>query len=221
MCGRYAYKFTWKEIHDLLAHGTFPERLDPRFNMAPTQLGPVVRSTDAGLEGLMMKWGLIPSWADDPKIGNGMINARADGIEAKPAFRSAFKARRCLVPVSGFYEWQAIEGQKTKQPYFIQRADGAPMFFAGLWERWTKGDAPIESYTIITTEPNEQMAAIHNRMPVILGDDRIEQWMDPKASKDDLLALLRPAPEDLLQMHPVSTRVNSPKNDEPSLVQPV
>lgn len=212
--------------------------LDERYNVAPTQRSPVVRA-DIGADGTIgpggpralvtLRWGLIPSWAKDTKIGNTAINARAEGIESKPAFRSAFKRRRCIVPVSGFYEWKKT-GEKTKQPYYItSAADDELLAFAGLWEWWKPpaDDAgvqaePIESFTIITTTPNEVMANLHDRMPVILDRADFTRWLDP-ANTDtaSLLSLLKPYPSELLRCWPVSTIVNAPKNDVPECVERV
>lgn len=201
----------------------------PRYNVAPTTRVPVIRRWDAKereiirqgpggeRELAMAKWGLIPSWAKDPKIGNNAINARAEGIADKPMFRSAYKSRRCVVPASGFYEWKTIPGQKTKQPYLIRRRDGQPMSFAGLWEVWTDkatGEV-VTSCTIITCGPNEVMAELHDRMPVILDPADIEAWLGVGGD-----AFLRPCPAAWLEAYPVSTKVNSVRNDGADLIEP-
>jgi putative SOS response-associated peptidase YedK len=226
MCGRFTHNFTWKEIRDFLdLHWPAnPEQLDISFNVAPTQMSPVVRLDREGQRGLVVsRWGLVPFWSDDPSIGNRLINARADGIASKPAFRSAFKRHRCVVPVSGFYEWQPIAGSKTKCPWYLTRADGAVTLFAGLWERWTKDEqkGPLETFTIITTDANEMMKPIHNRMPVILERDQVDQWLDDRTSPEALEAMLKPAADDTLRAHPVSLRVNTPRNNDPSLIEPL
>jgi putative SOS response-associated peptidase YedK len=168
----------------------------------------------------VVRWGLIPSWADDASIGNRLINARAETAAEKPSFRSAFKHRRCLIPTSGFYEWQKV-GTK-KQPHYIRRPDEVPFAFAGLWERWEKGGEPIESCTILTTEANGMMRPIHDRMPVILGPEAWGQWLDPEGKESlPLKPLLRPYPDDWLTAYPVSTRVNNPKYDAPACVAPL
>jgi putative SOS response-associated peptidase YedK len=162
--------------------------------------------------------GLIPAWAKDPAIGNRMINARAEGVTEKPAFRSAFRSRRCIVPASGFYEWR--QGRGPKQPYLIRRKDGQPIGFAGLWESWedrTTGEV-IETCTIITYEPNALMAELHDRMPLILGPADYDRWLDPSVPGGE--ELLRPCPAEWLEAVPVSTRVNSPANDDESIIQP-
>lgn len=191
-----------------------------RFNVAPTQPVGVVLPEAAGRRFTLMRWGLIPSWAEDAKIGSRLINARADTIATKPAFRAAFKERRCLVVADGFYEWQATNGQK--QPYLIHKADDRPFAFAGLWERWRDPQgSPIESCTIVTTDANEMMRPIHERMPVILRPDDYDRWMDPEAkTPESLQSLLRPYPDGDLVATPVSTRVNNVRNDGPECAAP-
>jgi putative SOS response-associated peptidase YedK len=167
----------------------------------------------------MLQWGLIPSWADDPKIVNRMINARAESVATKPAFRNPFKSRRCLIPADGFYEWQKTGG-KTKQPYHLGMADGRPFAFAGLWEHWRRGGEAIDSCTIITTEPNELAATVHDRMPVILPEDAYDRWLDPKLDDpDELQSLLVPFPAKRMKAWPVSTLVNNPRNETPECVE--
>jgi putative SOS response-associated peptidase YedK len=167
----------------------------------------------------MYRWGLIPSWAKDPVIGNRMINARAETVREKPSFRTAFERRRCLVPASGFYEWQ--KAGKGKVPHWIHPADGNLLTFAGLWERWSPEDAePVYTYTILTAAANRFMQPLHERMPVIVPPEDREQWLDPEAKPDDLAPLLRSAPEELLDAHAVSTLVNAPGNDLPECIQP-
>ena len=157
----------------------------------------------------------MPFWATDLAIGNKMINARAEGIAAKPAFRAAFKQRRCLVLADGFYEWQKVAG--GKQPMLIRLRSGKPFGFAGLWESWRGPDGPVETCTIVTTEPNAVTAPIHNRMPVILDPADYERWLDP--SQPEAEALLRPCPDDWLEAFAVSTRVNTPRNDSADLIE--
>jgi putative SOS response-associated peptidase YedK len=221
MCGRYTLRKPVGEIaeaFDLEEVFEYP----PRFNIAPTQDVPVVRigSEGAGRGLGLLHWGLIPAWADDPAIGNRMINARAETVATKPAFRHAFKAKRCLVVVDAFYEWRKLDGRK--QPHLIHLKDDRPFAFAGLWESWNKGGEPIESCTIITTEANELMAPIHDRMPVIVPRSAYDLWLDP-AVKDPkrLQPLLVPFPADEMDAYPVSTLVNSPKNDVAQCIEPV
>jgi putative SOS response-associated peptidase YedK len=159
----------------------------------------------------------VPSWAKEASIGNKMINARAEGIAGKPAFRAAFRQRRALVLADGFYEWQKLEGGR-KQPVLIRRRDRQPFAFAGLWESWRSPDGPLETSTIITTEPNELAAQIHNRMPVILDAADHDTWLD--AGRPGGEELLCPCPADWLEALPVSTRANSPRNDDTALIEP-
>ena len=195
----------------------------PRYNIAPSQLIAAIRiDPDRATRKLvMLRWGLIPSWAKDPKIGNQCINAKAETVAEKPSFRSAFKKRRCLIVATGFYEWQ-IQG-RTKQPIWIGLRSHHPFAFAGLWERWTPAEGePLETCTIITTEPNDLMAPIHNRMPVILAPTAYDQWIDPTLQHiEPLKALLRPYPSEELTAYPVSTLVNNPRHDVPQCLEPV
>ncbi len=229
MCGRFTNRFTWKQLHRLMGLTTPPPEQDfaSRYNIAPTQTAPVVRADDrgGGARALaMLRWGLVPSWAKEIKIGASMINARAEGIEAKPAFRTALRRRRCIVPVSGFYEWKRLADGKSKQPYYIRSSsDDEPLAFAGLWERWQPPDADaVETFTIITTAPNQMMSGLHDRMPVILAPEDFDRWLDPtNQDAAGLLPLLKPAPDDAMVYYPVSTLVNSPKNDDPGCIQPL
>ena len=223
MCGRFARGYTWKEVQDWLrlASPIDLEQLAFSFNVAPTQNSPIIRTNEVGrTEIAIARWGLIPSWADDASIGNRMINARGDSVAVKPAFRSAFKHRRCLVPVSGFYEWQSIAGSKVKQPWYIYPVSGNIMCLAGIWERWEKAGKPLDSFTIITTEANSFIEPLHDRMPVVICAEDFERWLSPNTPVEKLQSLLAPAPHDLLAAHKVSTRVNSPKIDEPALISP-
>ena len=193
----------------------------PRYNIAPTQLVPVI-TNEQPKQLSLLKWGLVPSWAKEEAIGNKMINARADGIAEKPSFRNAFKRRRCIVPASGFYEWQKGEG-KTKTPMYIHLKDQEVFALAGLWEVWNspQGDE-VHTFTIITTDANEFMAPIHNRMPVILHKQDYDLWLDPKEVKaDTLLPLLKPFEAEKMTAYEVSRAVNTPSIDEPDLIQPV
>lgn len=204
---------------------SFPEmfeisdvRLPPRFNIAPTQDAPVVRQDDDGTRMLvLLRWGLIPSWAKDISMGARMINARSETVEEKPVFRAAFRRRRCLVPADGFFEWRK-EGA-AKQPYYFSMKGGNPFAFAGLWDAYESPDAYLETYTILTCEANETVEPIHHRMPVILPPDLYAKWLQPGSPEGELKALLRPYPEDDLQVYPVSRMVNSPSNDSPLCIQ--
>jgi putative SOS response-associated peptidase YedK len=169
----------------------------------------------------MLHWGLIPSWAKDPKMGAKLINARAETVAEKPAFRSAFRQRRCLVLADGFYEWQQQENKKQKQPYYFRVNDGQPFAFAGLWERWQDGNGKeIESCTLLTTQPNELMNPIHNRMPVILDPKDYDLWLDLEVKKPELLQpLLHPYPTEEMMAYPVSKAVNKPSNDSTECIE--
>ena len=220
MCGRYTLK-THAEV--LAEHFELPEVpwFEPRYNIAPTQPVAVVRagSEGGGRELSMLRWGLIPSWADDPSIGNRMINARAETVAEKSAYRSAFRHRRCLVPADGFYEWAKANG--AKQPHYFQLKDGGPFAFAGLWERWAKGEKPIESCTLLTTEANDVVSPVHDRMPIILEPKDYGGWLDPQRRRlEDVSAILRPFPADRMVAYPVGRWVNDPRHDDPRCVEP-
>lgn len=198
--------------------------LKERWNVAPTQDIPVIRKEEDGRHLALLRWGLVPSWADDPSIGSRMINARAESVADKPAFRDALRKRRCLVPLDGFYEWTTVGAHK--QGHVIRRRDRAPFALAGLWERWRgpKGRAPlevpIESVTVVTTHANATLSVLHDRMPVILDESDWERWLDPASPLPVVEGLLRPAPEDWLDVVPVGPRVNSVRNDDPSCLDP-
>jgi putative SOS response-associated peptidase YedK len=184
-----------------------------RFNIAPTQDVAVVRLLDKERLLTQMRWGLVPFWADDPSIGSRMINARGETIAEKPSFRNAYKKRRCLIITDGFYEW--TKGKNGKQPYFFHLPDHRPFAFAGLWESWNKGAmGPLESCTIVTTHANEQVRPLHHRMPVILEPTGYNDWLSDDTAQAELADLLAPLPEGRLLIEPVSTRVNSPSNDD-------
>ena len=221
MCGRFSLS-TPEAIIARFFNLVSVHKLKPRYNIAPTQNCPVIRiEAESGQRTLdMLRWGLIPSWAKDKAIGNRMINARSETAAEKPSFRGAMKSRRCIIPADGFYEWKKLG--KMKVPQFIYRADGCLLAFAGLWERWNNpAGERIESFTILTTSPNELMRELHDRMPVILEPEEFEQWLDPATQDASALTpLLDPAPEGILSFHPVSTRVNKPQNDDASLIVP-
>lgn len=223
MCGRFALTTPAAIIAEHFELLDLDQlELPPRFNIAPTQTLPVVRLAQDGTRELAAaRWGLIPAWAKDPAIGNRLINARAEGVGDKPAFRNAFRRRRCLVPATGFYEWRCLE--QRKQPYFIGRRDGGLFAMAGLWERWQGTDAePVDSYTILTTAANAVVEPLHDRMPVILATQDYDLWLGhAPAPAEDLSALLRPYPAELMRAYAVSTRVNSPRNDGPQCLEPV
>ena len=230
MCGRFTLTtdlFNLK-LHfstDLIDAALTAEPWRPRFNIAPTQLAPIVTLEPDGKRRLrLMKWGLVPSWSTDPKLGAKMINARAETVAEKPSFRKAFAERRCLVPVDGFYEWRK-DSEKQKTPMWIHRPDKRVFAFAGLWEIWKDrgaAGAPLETFTILTTEASPFMSAIHDRMPVILDGEGERTWLAPEATAADRQALLKPlrAP-DGLSAEAVSTVVNSPRNDTDECIRPL
>jgi putative SOS response-associated peptidase YedK len=217
MCGRYTLTAEQEALQVALGvEGLVHPR--PRYNIAPTQEVPVVVAPGGRPEGRTLRWGLVPSWARDPAIGNRMINARSETAAEKPSFRGPFRRSRCLVPADGFYEWRKEEAGKV--PFWIHMEDQAPFTIAGLWDRWRGPDREnLETFTILTTEPNELLRPIHDRMPVILGTEHREAWLDPRASVDDLKALLGPHPSGPMAVREVTTRVNSPRNDDPACIE--
>jgi len=221
MCGRYSLTTAPEAMRQLFDIDGPMLNLEPRYNIAPTQQAPVIRIGESRRRELaMMRWGLVPSWSKDgPDSRYSMINARAETVAEKPAYRAAFHDRRCLVPADGFYEWQKQEG--GKQPWRFTMKDGAPFVFAGLWESWRQPDGnDLRSYTIIVTGANTLVGKVHDRMPVILDRAAAKAWMSETA-KNDLLELLQPFDAKLMAATPVSKRVNSPKNDNPSVIEPV
>lgn len=227
MCGRFslfdspedlaqAFDLSLDEARRVAAAG-------PRYNVAPSDsvVGVRARPSGGGREPVLLRWGLVPHWAESTELAARMINARAETVAEKPAFRDPFRERRCLILTSGFYEWQKRAG--GKQPYFICRPDRQPFAFAGLWDRWNRPSSePVESCTIVTTVPNRILEAIHDRMPVILQPEQYDNWLDTSVSDRTLLeGLLRPCPEAQLLSYPVSTLVNKPGNDLPECVEPL
>ena len=227
MCGRFTQRLSWAELYELMDLIGAPLNLPPRYNVAPSQDVAAVRASEAGRRLSMLRWGLIPAWARDAAIGHKLINARSETAAQKPSFRSAFRHRRCLVPADGFYEWRRSGG--TRQPWLFGLRDGAPMMFAGLWERWTvpegaaltgslaerrPGDA-VETCTILTTAANGTVAPVHGRMPVILPPDDWDAWLAGGQVPLD------PCPADAMTAWPVSTHVNRPANDDPRCIEPV
>lgn len=219
MCGRLFQTSDPARIAALFGTSGAVPNYPPRHNGAPTQEIAAVRFNEAdGARHLdLLRWGLVPHWAKDPAIGNRLINARAEGIDAKPAFRDAFRRRRCLVPADGFYEWQRRDD--GRQPFAIALADGGPMALAGLWENWRDPAGNwVRSFTIVTTVANRLLAPIHDRMPVILDPADWPDWLgETAAAPERLLGLLRPLPADRLEAWPVSRRVNNVRADEPGL----
>ncbi len=215
MCGRYALKTSVPEIARILGAESNAE-FAPSYNVAPSRHVPVCRTSVEGKRELnLLRWGLVPHWAKEINDRYRMINARAETVADKPAFRAPFRQRRCLVPADGYFEWKA--GPERKQPYFIHRNDDSPVFLAGLWDRWEKGqDGPLDSFAIVTTSASERLSSVHDRMPVILDPDDHEAWLNPELKNPkDLLSLLKPNPGKELLLTPVSTFVNNPRNDDP------
>jgi len=223
MCGRFTLitePERLKEVFDISDISNY--QFAPQYNIAPTQMVATIlySSETEKRQCQLLRWGLIPSWAKDSKMGARMINARAETLAEKPSFRSAFKRRRCLVLADGFYEWEQLETKK--QPYYFQLQDKQPFAFAGLWEEWQSSeDKKIASCTIITTDANELLQPIHNRMPVILQQPDYEKWLDPQLQKTELLQeLLHPYKAEQMIMTAVSIRVNNPKNNSPECIKP-
>lgn len=218
MCGRYAFHSPAEAVRRIFSLDEMPD-LAPRYNVAPTQSVPAVRAGEEGKRAfVMLHWGLVPRWADDRAIGNRMINARAETVAVKPAFRDAFRKRRCLVLADGWYEWQVAPG--GKQPWYVRMKHRRPFAFAGLWERWKDPTGSLlESCTIITTDAAASIKRIHERMPVVLADTDHERWLDAAYFETDKLQeLLRPFDPDALEAWPVSREVNAPKNEGPALI---
>jgi putative SOS response-associated peptidase YedK len=222
MCGRYVVTTPGEVLAELFELDEKPH-LEPRFNVAPTQEVAIVRPRAAGggRELARVQWGLVPFWAKEKGIGNKLINARAETLAEKPAFRDSFKKRRCLVPADGFYEWQRTDGRK--QPWLLRLRGGAPFAFAGLWSLWRDRDSgeTLESCALVTTAPNELAATIHDRMPVILPWERHAAWLAADADPEALAALLAPFPAAEMEAFRVSTWVNSPAHDDPRCVEPL
>jgi putative SOS response-associated peptidase YedK len=222
MCGRFTLTDPDQELAVQFNLPRIPD-IPPRYNIAPTQPVAAVRVTPGNLarELALLHWGLIPFWAKDPTIGSRMINARSETAAEKPSFRAAFRRRRCLIVADGFYEWQKVNG--AKQPFYVHLHGGRPFAFAGLWEHWEgPEEAVIDSCTILTTQPNELIRPVHNRMPVILGPEDYDVWLDPEFEEvERLQSLLRAYPSEEMEAYPVSRWVNTPDHDDPRCIQPL
>lgn len=229
MCGRVVRTHSADEIAKALdAINTVPEPLEPDFNIGPTRLLPAVLENRIGEDGedfqrqlVMLKWGLVPYWAKDPSIGNKMINARVETVATKPAFRSAFAKRRCLVTVSGFYEWQKRES--GKQPWYIHPVGGKVLTLAGLFERWKDAEGRLLSTcTILTTTAQDDLGELHDRAPMVVPDEAVDQWLDrTEQNPSSLRQLLVPAIPGTFEAHPVNTAVGNVRNNYPDLIEPV
>jgi putative SOS response-associated peptidase YedK len=218
MCGRYA-RFTSAEVYARLFDAEGNPDLEPRYNVSPSQRVLAARQRPDGRRELVgLTWGLLPAWAREPRLAYSTINARAETVAEKPAFRQALRRRRCLIAADGFYEWRRLDGRK--QPYFIRLRGGEPFALAGLWEHWASADTVIQSCTIVVTRANELVARVHDRMPVLLDPADYARWTDPGTQDPaEVLALLRPYPPERMEAYPVGTEVNSPRNDGPSLIE--
>lgn len=222
MCGRFSLAANVDEMQAAFPGFFVPENISPRYNIAPTQ--PILAFPNTGEKKAdLFVWGLIPSWSKDPTIGVRMINARSEGVSEKPSFRGPYRYKRCIVPVTGFFEWKKQPDSKVKTPYNICMKDGSVFGLAGLWDEWLSPDgSQVKTCTIITTSPNPLMARLHDRMPVILEPDSYLKWLDPKpVSSGYLDELLCPFDESKMAAYPVSTLVNSAANDSPLCVQAV
>lgn len=225
MCGRTSLSVPVSVLRDRfgVSIGDAVAEYVPQYNVAPSE-GLVAVTNEAPEQADVLQWGLVPEWADEdpdaagePEAGPAPINARVESVAESNLFRSAFRNRRCLLLADGFYEWAGTRGRK--QPYRVQRVDGQPFAFAGLWSRWEGGGGALDTATILTTEPNAVVEPIHDRMPVVLESDEEERWLS--ADVDEARAVLDPHPADPLEAYPVSKRVNDPSNDDPSLFDPV
>lgn len=220
MCGRYTVTSAPEAIRALFRYDERPN-FPSRFNIAPTQPIAIVRLNEGKRQFVLMRWGLLPSWVKDPKTFTLLINARAESVCDKPAFRAAMKRRRCLIPADGFYEWKPVGGRK--QPYYIRAKSGEPLAFAGLWETWTGPNGEeLDTAAIITTGANRSLGHIHDRMPVIVPPEAFDFWLNTSdVDARTAEAILTPAPNDLLEAYPVSTAVNRTANDNAKLIEPL
>ena len=225
MCGRYTLSVPLSNLVDSFDVDPPDFEYPPRFNIAPTQDAPVIAQDQEGRRMGLLRWGLVPGWAKDVAVGSRMINDRAETVADKTAFRKAFRSRRCAVPADGFFEWMKTEGEGgggiVKVPHWIHQAGAKPFLMAGLWEKWTpQGGSPLFSFTIITTEAVPEIRKIHPRMPVILSRESTNSWLDPQSEVGTLQSLLQPF-RGGLEAHPVSSFVNSPRNDLPQCIEKV
>ena len=216
MCGRFQLKLAEEWLGEL---GLEMPDVEARYNVAPTQEVLAVREENGRREAALLKWGLVPHWAEDPAVGGRLINARSESVARKPAFRDPFQKQRCLVPADGFYEWRRVG--RARDPFLLKMADGKTFAFAGVWDRWVRKRGRIDSCAVLTTTANEIVTPIHDRMPVILERDAYDLWLDPDARAEDLQALLRPFPAERMEAVPVSPRVNKADVDDPECERPV
>ncbi|MBX3096727.1 MAG: SOS response-associated peptidase [Fimbriimonadaceae bacterium] len=214
MCARFT-QFGIQQVQQLFGLVAPVPDIQDRYNIAPSAAVPVVRWGEQGRELALMQWGLVPPWADDPKIGTRMINARSETVGEKPSFRAAFKRRRCLIPTSGFFEWTGPDN--ARQPYFITFTE-SPMAFAGLWETWERAEGYLETFTILTTHPNEKIAALHDRMPVVIRKEDFGSWLNPQVPAEPLF---EPIPNMLIEYWPVDKRMGNPRNNDARVLERV
>jgi putative SOS response-associated peptidase YedK len=222
MCGRYTLAVQLDMIQDRFLLKESIPAFTPRYNIAPTQMAPVITESASGRRLELMRWGLVPAWAKDQTIGNKLINARGETVAEKPSFRKSLQSRRCIVPSDGFYEWKKLPDGKSKIPIRLTVGQGDLFGFAGLWDSWKAPDgSELRTFTIITTEPNQAVASIHNRMPVILSKENEKRWLDPTITQPQLLLPLLVPYQGEMRTFEVSKAVNIPSNDSPSLIEPV
>ncbi|MCC6708376.1 MAG: SOS response-associated peptidase [Gammaproteobacteria bacterium] len=218
MCGRYMLARDAQSLAEEFGVSA-PDRLAPRYNISPTQPALIVREVDRKRVAALVRWGLVPFWADDISIGQRMINARSETVADKPAFRAAFRRRRCLVPADGYYEWQSRDGRK--QPYLIAPADGGCFALAGLWEHWQRDGNELETMSLMTCAANAALGVIHDRMPVVIARADYGRWLSGDTPAAQLQDLLKAASDDYFVARAVSTRVNSPRNDDIECIAPL
>jgi putative SOS response-associated peptidase YedK len=212
MCGRFAQNFTGDKLQKKY-HTINNLSFEPNYNIAPSSNVPIIVLDNSGLKIEFMKWGLVPHWSKDAEIGNNMINARAETILEKPSFKSSFKSKRCIIPVSNFYEWD-----KSKQPYYVTSKDNI-FSLAGIWDEWkTPTGNPLHTFTIITTDANLDLVSIHNRMPVILDDKDVSTWFNPSVKAEELQTLLKPYNSENMEHYTIDKRVNNPANNDEGLI---
>ncbi len=217
MCGRYTLAANVDELVEAFDVPPPAFELTPRYNIAPSQDVPVVAEDRHGRRVGLLTWGLVPGWVDEP--GSGIINARSESVADKPSFRDAFERRRCLVPADGFYEWRKERGQKV--PFWIHPLAGGLISFAGIWERWSRpGAEPRHTFAILTTDASEDVARIHDRMPVVVAPADRDRWLDRRAEPRELREILRAPPAGSLVSHAVAIRVNRPAEDDAGLIEP-
>ena len=223
MCGRFTQRLDAEEIREMygVADRDGAPALKPRYNGAPTQDLAACRTEGrgGGRRIVLLRWGLVPPGAPDLRVGARLINARAESVGSRAAFADAFRARRCLVPADGWFEW--VRRGRQRHPYFLTLESGAPVSFAGLWERWEGRETPVETFTVITTAAAPGIRAVHDRQPAIIAPDRFTEWLDPATPEDRLLALAREAPAGPYSVRPVSLRVNRVANDDPGILTPI